>query len=166
MNALKVLASPRVWLSIVGVVVVLALISFAYLAAIASPEKNLKDLPVALVNEDRGGELGGEQVELGDQVVEKVTGPNSPAAGTVEWAQPASRKEALRGIGRNDYYGAIVVPKDYMERISAVATPPNLPIAAVNEDEGATLRGKQTNLGKEVAKRITAPNSPAPGFVK
>jgi len=37
-----------VWLIIAGVTAVLALIYSAYLAA--SPEENLKDLPIALVN--------------------------------------------------------------------------------------------------------------------
>ena len=166
MNALRVLASPRIWISIVVVVVVLSLLFFAYLTAIASPQENLKDLPVALVNEDQGGELGGEQVELGNQVVERVTGPDSPADGVVAWSQPDSRKGALDGLGRNEYYGAIVIPEDYTEQISAAASPPNLPIVIVNEDEGAQMQGKQTNLGEEVAKRITGPDSPAPGFVE
>ena len=59
MSAAKVLVSPRVLMPIFGVVVVLALIFFAYLTAVASPEENLKGLPMALVNEDRGGEMAG-----------------------------------------------------------------------------------------------------------
>lgn len=55
------LASPKIWLSIVGVVLVLALIFYAYLAAVASPQKNLEDRPVALVNEDEGGSAGSRQ---------------------------------------------------------------------------------------------------------
>ncbi len=97
---------------------VLSLLFYAYLTAIASPTENLKDLPVALVNEDEGGELGGEEVALGDQVVERVIGSDSPADGVVEWTQPNSRKDALEGLGRNEFYGAIVILKDYTERIS------------------------------------------------
>ena len=92
MRALRVSASPRVWLIIAGVVVVLALI---YLAAVASPEENLKDLPIALVNEDKGGKLGGQEINLGDRVVENVTDPDSPAADAVEWARPADHDGAL-----------------------------------------------------------------------
>ena len=53
MNTLRVLASPRVWGPVLGVVAVLALVFQAYLGAIVSPEENLEDLPIALVNEDR-----------------------------------------------------------------------------------------------------------------
>jgi YhgE/Pip-like protein len=166
MNALKVLASPRVWGPILGLAAVLALIFYAYLGAVVSPESNLEDLPIALVNEDEGGNLGGKDVNLGDRVVEKVTGPDSPAAGTVEWARPDSRGEALEGIGNNEYYGAIVIPKDYTEQISNIASPPAIPIAVVVEDQGAEVNGQPVKLGEEVAGRISSPDSPAPGFVQ
>ena len=166
MSAFRVLLSPRVWFTIAGVVAVLALIYFAYLAAVASPEENLKDLPVALVNEDQGGEVAGVEVNLGDQIVDKVTGPDSPAAGTVEWAWPEGRDGALKGIANDEYYGAIVIPADYTGRISSLASPPTVPIAVVNEDEGAEMNGQQMRLGEEVASRITAPDSPAPPFVE
>jgi uncharacterized phage infection (PIP) family protein YhgE len=61
-----VLASLRVWGPILGIVVVLALIFYAYLAAVTSPQENLEDLPIALVNDDRGGNLGRKDVNLGD----------------------------------------------------------------------------------------------------
>ena len=166
MNALKMLASPRVWGPILGLAAVLALIFYAYLGAVASPERNLEDLPIALVNEDEGGNLGGKDVNLGDRVVEKVTGPDSPAAGTVEWARPDTSGEALEGIGNNEYYGAIVIPEDYTEQISNIAGPPTIPIAVVVEDQGAEINGQPARLGEEVAGRITSPDSPAPGFVQ
>jgi YhgE/Pip-like protein len=166
MNVLKVLASPRVWGPILGLAAVLALIFYAYLGAVVSPERNLEDLPIALVNEDEGGYLGGKDVNLGDRVVEKVTGPNSPAAGTVEWARPDTRGEALEGIGNNEYYGAIVIPRNYTEQISNIASPPTIPIALVVEDQGAEINGQPARLGEEVAGRITSPDSPAPGFVQ
>ena len=124
MNTFRMLASPRVWGPILGVVVVLALIFYAYLAAVASPQENLKDLPIALVNEDRGADLAGEDVNLGDRVVENVTNPDSPAAGTVDWVRPDTRSEALKAIGNGEYYGAIVIPEDYTQRISGLAGPP------------------------------------------
>ena len=69
----------------------------------ASPEENLKGLPIALVNEDDGAKLCGQEVNLGDRVVEIVTAPDSPAADTVEWAKLGGRDEALKGIGNDEY---------------------------------------------------------------
>jgi YhgE/Pip-like protein len=166
MSAMRVLVSPRVLMPLVAVTAVLALIFFAYLYAVVSPEENLEDLPVALVNEDRGADLAGEKVELGDLVVEKVTSPDSPAADTVGWARLESREAALEDIANGEYYGAIVIPADYSERITDIASPPTIPIAVVNEDEGAEMGGRPVNLGEQVAAKITSPDSPAPDFVE
>ncbi|MDQ5819021.1 MAG: ABC transporter permease, partial [Actinomycetota bacterium] len=81
-------------------------------------------------------------------------------------ARPADRDEALKGIGNDEYYGVIVIPADYSERISSLVTPPTMPIAVVNEDEGAVMNGQPMKLGEEVAKRITAPDTPAPPFIR
>ena len=166
MNALRVLGSPRTWGPVLGIVAVLALVFYAYLGAVVSPEENLEDLPVALVNEDRGGELAGKDVNLGVRVVEKVTGPDSPAAGTVAWARPDTRGEALEDMGNGEYYGAIVIPGDYTQRISSMAGPPTIPIAVVVEDQGAEINGQPVELGEEVANNVTSPDSPAPDFVQ
>jgi YhgE/Pip-like protein len=166
MNTLRVLASPRVWGPVLGIVAVLALVFYAYLGAVVSPEENLEDLPVALVNEDRGGELAGKDVNLGDRVVDRVTGPDSPAAGTVAWARPDTRGEALEDMGNGEYHGAIVIPGDYTQRISSIAAPPTIPIAVVVEDQGAEINGQPVELGEEVANNVTSPDSPAPDFVQ
>jgi YhgE/Pip-like protein len=124
MNTLRVLASPRVWGPVLGVVAVHALVFYAYLGAVVSPEENLKDLPIALVNDDRGGGLAGKDVNLGDRVVEKITAPDSPAAGTVDWNRPDTRDEAKKGIGNGEHYGATVIPKDYSQRLASLSGPP------------------------------------------
>ncbi|HEY6712844.1 MAG TPA: hypothetical protein VI055_11300, partial [Rubrobacter sp.] len=165
MNTLRVLASPRVWGPVLGIVAVLTLVFYAYRGAVVSPEENLEDLPIALVNDDLGGDLAGIDVNLGDRVVEKVTGPGAPAAGTVDWIRPGTRGEALEGIGKGEYYGAIVIPRDYSQRISGLAGPPTIPIAVVVEDQGAEINGRPVKLGEEVAARITSSDSPAPNFV-
>ncbi|MBA2713871.1 MAG: DUF3533 domain-containing protein [Rubrobacteraceae bacterium] len=166
MNMSRVLASPRVWGPVLGLVAVLALIFYAYLGAVVSPEENLDDLPIAVVNEDEGAQFAGEKVNLGDRVVDKVTAPDSPAADTVRWVRPDSREGALEGLGRKEYYGAIVIPANYSERLSGIAGPPEIPIAVVNEDAGAEMNGQPVKFGEEVADRITSPDSPAPDFVQ
>ncbi len=166
MNTLRVIASRKVLVPVVAATAALAVVFFAYLAAVVSPEENLEGLPVALVNDDRGAKLGGERVSLGDRVVENASGPDSPASEVVGWQRPGSREAALEGIGRGELYGAIVIPSDYSERIAAIASPPEIPIAVVNEDEGATLGGRPANLGEEVTARITSPDSPAPSSIE
>jgi uncharacterized phage infection (PIP) family protein YhgE len=73
-----------------------------------------------------------------------------------------SAEAALKGIGNGEYYGAIVIPADYSKRIADIASPPTIPIAVANEDEGAEMGGRQVNLDEQVAAKITSPTSPAP----
>ena len=80
--------------------------------------------------------------------------------------RPDTRSEALKAIGNGEYYGAIVIPEDYTQRISGLAGPPRLPIAVVIEDQGAEINGRPVELGEEVANTITSPDSPAPDFVQ
>ena len=118
------------------------------------------------MNDDRGGELAGKDDNLGDRVVEKITAPDSPAADTVDWIRPDTRGETLKGIGNGEYYGAIVIPREYTQRISSLAGPPAIPIAVVVEDQGAEMNGQPVKLGEEVAINITSPDSLAPGYVQ
>jgi uncharacterized phage infection (PIP) family protein YhgE len=74
MNSLRLLASPRIWGPVLGIVAVLALVFYAYLGAVVSLAENFEDLPIALVNKDRGGDLAVKEVKLGDRVVEKCSG--------------------------------------------------------------------------------------------
>ena len=61
---MRILLDPGVWARVLGVAAVLAVVYVAYLAAVTSPEENLDDLPVALVNEDEGAEIAGESFNL------------------------------------------------------------------------------------------------------
>jgi hypothetical protein len=73
----------------------------------------------------------------------------------VDWVRPDTRSEALKAIGNSEYYGAIVIPEDYTQRISGLAGPPR-----------AKINGRPVELGEEVANTITSPDSPAPDFVQ
>ena len=120
----RALENPRTWAMLVATAVLLAVVFSAYLGAVVSPQQNTKDLPIALVNTDRGATVGGGNMNLGKQVTAKLTTPNSPLSGTVKWSRPGSRKEALEGLGNKDYYAAIVIPKDYSERLAKLSSPP------------------------------------------
>jgi YhgE/Pip-like protein len=119
---MKALRNRGVWLKLVGVSVLLTLVYLAYLAPLISPEGNLQNLPVALVNED--GDRG-----LGARVVHDVQTHPTDA---VRWTLLENRDQALRGIADNGYYGAVVIPADYSERIAALAAPGTAPKEPAN----------------------------------
>jgi uncharacterized phage infection (PIP) family protein YhgE len=143
------------WTPALAVVVLAFFYFLVNFGAAASPEDNTRGLPVAVVNEDAGAEVDGRPVDLGARVVEGAT-TNEEIGDDVEWTRLGSREEAMRGISRGEYYGALVVPRDYSESVAKLAGPPELPVALVNEDEGATLNGQPVRFGAEAAKGATS----------
>ncbi|MGW2043431.1 YhgE/Pip domain-containing protein [Streptomyces virginiae] len=66
----SVLRRPQLWIG-TGLIaaVVSMLFALLYVGGNVNPKGNLRDLPVALVNADRGADAGGRHVNLGEQVV-------------------------------------------------------------------------------------------------
>lgn len=120
MEALK---NSRTWRILAITALVLAVVYFGYLGAVVSPEKNTEDLPIAVVNADQGAKVGGKEVNFGEQVVKKLTGSDSPAGKKVEWTRLENREKALESLGEKEYYGAIVIPKDYSEQLAKLSAP-------------------------------------------
>jgi len=143
---MKALRNRGAWLRLVAVSALLALVYLAYLAPLISPETNLQNLPVALVNED--GDRG-----LGARVVRDVQARHTDV---VWWTLLENRDQALRGIADNDYYGAVVMPADYSERLAALAAPGTAPQEPANiEVLTNSAAGPAANrAAQEVASRL------------
>ena len=90
-----VLRSPRFWLA--PILVVSTLMSFLaalYLGGVLDPRGNLHDLPIAIVNQDEGDTLAGEQRNIGNDIVDGGTG--------VDRIEGGRGGDALRGAAGND----------------------------------------------------------------
>ncbi|MFI9203087.1 YhgE/Pip family protein [Streptomyces sp. NPDC053048] len=116
------LRSPRLWIgSGLILAVVSTLFALLYVGGNVNPKGNLRDLPVAVVNSDRGAEAGGKRVNLGDQV---VSGIKKSAAddNSIDW-QILSRKEADKKLGQGKLFGALVVPEDFTATVTGLTNP-------------------------------------------
>ncbi len=149
------LKSLKVWVPIFGVVVLAFFYFLVNFGAAKSPVANTRGLPVAVVNGDTGAKLGGERVELGSRVVKSAT-TSEKIGSAVEWTRLGSRGAAVRGISRGEYDGALIIPKNYSQSIANLAAPPELPVAIVNEDEGAKIGGKPVDFGGQVVEGATS----------
>ncbi|MFD0265081.1 DUF3533 domain-containing protein [Streptomyces sp. NPDC127106] len=121
----SVLRSPRLWIGTGAILAVVStLFALLYVGGNVNPKGNLRDLPVALVNSDRGADSGGKHVNFGEQV---VTGIQKSSAGnkSIAW-QVLSREEADERLGQGKLYGALVVPGDFTASVSALTAPPAL----------------------------------------
>ncbi|MFI5982284.1 YhgE/Pip family protein [Streptomyces sp. NPDC051555] len=121
-NPPSVLRRPRLWIG-TGLIAAVVSMMFAllYVGGNVNPRGNLRDLPVALVNGDRGADAGGRHLALGDQV---VSGIRKAAEGdrSIDW-QVVSRAEADKRLGSGKVFGALVIPEDFSATVAALSSP-------------------------------------------
>ncbi|MBK3577692.1 DUF3533 domain-containing protein [Streptomyces sp. MBT65] len=120
LRATALLGRPKLWLIPTVLTGLLALLlSLLYMGGIVNPNRELHDLPIALVNSDTGKPLTGQQQNLGTQIAHSiVTDTSSSAAG---WRQ-LTRAQAQDELDAGKIYGALVIPADFTNSVAALTT--------------------------------------------
>src|SRR5699024_8096243 len=85
-----------------------------FLWAFWDPYENLDDIPVAVVNNDDGYEFEGEQLHLGDELVDKL---KEDADFNFHFVNDEVGNEGLR---HQDYYILIEIPNDFSKNSTTV----------------------------------------------
>src|SRR4051794_23737551 len=101
--------TPLGKLALVFVLIIPMLYGAGYLTANWDPYGRLKNLPVAVVNEDRPATIGGRTVTAGSDFVSNLHNQHS-----FDW-QDVSEEEAERGLRAGDYYLTVHVPADFSQ---------------------------------------------------
>ncbi|QNP74275.1 DUF3533 domain-containing protein [Streptomyces roseirectus] len=147
-RAVSLVRKPKLWLLPTLLSTVLAfLLSLLYMGGIVSPNKHLHDLPIALVNADRGSPPAGQPANLGTQVADAIRKAPGDQA---EW-RSLTRAQAQDELDSGKVYGALVIPADFTDRTLALTR------------AGATARPTLTvltnpgkgSLGSSLASRIS-----------
>lgn len=102
---------------LVAVLLVPLLYSYLYLWAFWDPYGRLSDLPVAVVNEDRGASYMGETVNVGAELVDTLR--ENPE---MKWVF-LSRSEADQALEDGRVYLALIIPPDFSARAVRVDDP-------------------------------------------
>lgn len=111
-----VMRSPRFWIApTMLVLVIMSVMAALYMGAVADPTKNLHDFPIAMVNEDQGGEVTGGDGEstkqnFGARIAAGVT--ETAAASGIE-ARPSSRVDALNDLNSGKVYGVVIIESNF-----------------------------------------------------
>ena len=100
---------------IMGVILIPLLFAVLYVDAFWSPTDKLEDMPVAIVNLDKGATVEGEDVNYGDEIVDKILDDHSVAWKVVDADTFAD------GIENTDYYMAFVIDKNFSADVTAAA---------------------------------------------
>ncbi|MFD3991989.1 DUF3533 domain-containing protein [Streptomyces sp. NPDC058583] len=122
-SACGLLCRRRMWLPSAVILGLLSLVlSMLYLGANNDPVGSTKDLPIALVNSDRGTEAAGQRIDLGAQIAPQITG-SAELRDKVSWKK-VDRRTADELLARGKVFGALVIPEDFSASVAALAGPP------------------------------------------
>jgi YhgE/Pip-like protein len=104
-------------------IIVIAVIFIFSLAMIPSINPSPHNLPIAIVNEDQG--LTTPKVNMGVTIVSDMkseTSVNSDGEPAIKWIEIGSEVEVKAGLNNQEYYAALVIPKDFSEKQASLLT--------------------------------------------
>lgn len=180
----RVLRAKPLWIASGVITGVLALLfAVLYVGANIDPAGHMKNLPVGLVNADKGAAVGGKQVNLGAQITDSIS--KSTAGGDkIDW-KVMGESEVKEELGKGKLYGALVVPADFTSSVTALTGPaaaetPVRPALTVltNQSAGslgsslarvATTQAAESaslHIGKELTAQIGAQQAKLPAAAR
>lgn len=115
LEELKFLLSNRkILISIIAVALVPLMYAGMFIWAFWDPYANLDELPVAIVNNDKGAEFEGKTLHIGDELAEKLEDSEKFAFHVV------SKEEGYKGLENRDYYLLIEIPENFSENATTI----------------------------------------------
>lgn len=145
---------PKVIIPILVVLFIPVLYSGLFLKAFWDPYGKMNELPVAVVNEDKGAEYEGSKLTAGADLVEELKKSDDG----FQW-NFVSREEAEDGLKDNKYYMAIVVPEDFSAKATTLLEDNPEPAKIIYEpNEGYNFLAGQigSTAMKEVRSKVSA----------
>ncbi|MCA1056454.1 YhgE/Pip domain-containing protein [Rossellomorea aquimaris] len=101
--------NKKLLIPILAVLFIPVLYSGMFLWAFWDPYEQLSELPVAVVNSDRGAEFDGEDLQIGDELVDKLKESETFDFHFVD------KEEGYKNLESQDYYMLVEIPEDFSE---------------------------------------------------
>jgi YhgE/Pip-like protein len=119
-RASGLLRARGIWITpLIVASVVVFLMTLIYFGSIVDPVSHLHGLPVLIVDQDRGAQVAGKQVDVGEKVVAGLTGAPAVSSrlafSTVTWA------EAQERMNKGADYATVVIPPGFTASLLALA---------------------------------------------
>ena len=109
-----------VWVPpLVLVTVLVAVMTLVYFGSVVNPTGHLHGLPVAVVNQDAGADVGGQQVNFGEQIASGLIG--SSAVSSRLALRPSTLAQAQHRMDLGKQYTAVVIPPGLTNNLLALA---------------------------------------------
>lgn len=108
---------PVTWLTLVGVLLLPVVIGGILVAALYNPVERLEGVKAAIVNEDEGVTIDGQQVPLGRQLTAGLVEGSDDLPSNLDWTI-SNADDAAEGLEDGTYAAVITIPENF----SAAAT--------------------------------------------
>lgn len=157
----RIAQKKTVLFSVIAVLLVPIVYAAILLSAKWSPYDNLSNLPVAVVNLDKGAVSGGEPINVGEDLV-----ANMKESMTLGF-QFVSQEQAQKGLEHQDYYMVIEIPEDFSEKITTVLDEnPQIPELRYIQNEGLNFMASQVTISATVTIREQLGNTITETYAK
>ncbi|WP_130616520.1 YhgE/Pip domain-containing protein [Cohnella abietis] len=138
-------------------IIVIAVIFVFSLTMIPSINPSPKNLPIAIVNEDQGAEVPNQgQVNRGDliaQNLQAITSANPAQGQAIKWISVGSSDEVKAGLDNQEYYAALVIPKNFSTNQVSLRTPePSSPQIHIYINQG--MNTLASNMAGQILNQV------------
>ncbi|KJD53970.1 hypothetical protein UZ38_29830, partial [Bacillus amyloliquefaciens] len=110
----ELITNKKLLISVIGVLFIPLIYSSIFLAAYWDPYGNVDQLPVAVVNSDKGTTYEGKDLHIGDDLVKELKKNDK-----FDW-HFTTKEKALRGLQNEEYYMVVEIPENFSKDASTV----------------------------------------------
>jgi putative membrane protein len=111
---LSIVKNKKLLISILAILFIPIIYSGMFLWAFWDPYAHLENLPVAVVNEDKGATFEGEELNLGDELVSKLKEKKDFKFIFVE------KEEGYKKLEDQEYYMLVEIPEDFSKNATTL----------------------------------------------
>lgn len=97
-----------------GLAVLPSLYAWFNIAAMWDPYSHIGNLPIGVVNEDKGATVRDQKINAGKELIETLEDNQS-----MQW-HFTNRKEAMDKVEYGDYFAVVIIPEDFSEKLGTV----------------------------------------------
>ena len=112
----SIVKNPIALIIVAGVCVIPALYAWVNIKACWDPYGNTSTMPIAVVNNDKGAVVLGEEINVGQEVVEELKQNNN-----IGW-KFVNKENADAGVVDGTYFASIEIPESFSEDLVSITT--------------------------------------------
>lgn len=114
-NDIKNLKSSKMAIIIlVGLIFIPGIYAWLNIDSNWNPYDNTGNLPIAIVNKDKGVKLLGQEVNMGEMLEENLKSNNA-----MKWIF-TTEEDGMENVEKSKYYGLIIIPEDFSNSLSTL----------------------------------------------